>query len=98
MLNLLNNVFASVKHFKEDAGVHANPGQMRWTQSLEGKDGGRYRTLKSSLPTILIYLAESFLVDRKIFVCRIRPSAVISAEILTEKFLSGSWQTVRRDF
>lgn len=98
MLNLLNNVFASVKHFKEDAGVHANPRQLRWTQSLEEKDGGRYRTLKSSLPTLLIYLAESFLVDRKIFVCRIRPSAVISAEILTEKFLSGSWQTVRRDF
>lgn len=98
MLNLLNNVFASVKHFKEDAGVHANPRQLRWTQSLEEKDGGRYRTLKSSLPTILIYLAESFLVDGKIFVCRIRPSAVISAEILTEKFLSGSWQTVRRDF
>lgn len=67
-------------------------------QSLEGKDGGRYRTLKSSLPTILIYLAESFLVDRKIFMCRIRPSAVVSAEILTEKFLSGSWRTVRRDF
>lgn len=98
MLNFKNKVFVAVKHFEEDAVVHANPGQPRWTQSLEEKDGGRYRSLKLSLPTILIYLAESFLVDRKIFVCRIRPSGVVSAEILTKKFLSGSWQTARRDY